>query len=92
MLRANDLALARLETSGLPPLLATTSKTGTYEPNDLQEYLPSYVEAWPRLRADEQFRTAQQWRLLAYSNIVEYNEEMLVATTELRKLLEKSRH
>jgi hypothetical protein len=90
MLRANDLALARLEAADLPPLEATTSKSGAYEANELQEYLPAYTAAWPRLQADEQFRTAQQWRLLAYSNIVEYNEEMLAATSDLRKLLESS--
>jgi len=90
MVRANDLAIARLEAGDLPPLMATLSETGTYDPNDLQDYLPEYLVAWPRLRADEQFRTAQQWRLFAYLNIEYYNQEMLTATTDLRQSLETS--
>ena len=90
MVRANDLALARLEAADVPPLLATPSPAGTYDPADLQGYLPRYLAAWARLRADEQFRTAQQWRLFAYSNIEYYNQEMLAATTQLRKRLETS--
>jgi hypothetical protein len=90
MIRANDLALARLEAADLSPLLAEPSETGTYAPNDFQDYFPAYLAAWPRLRADEQFRTAQQWRLFAYSNIAYYNQEMLTATTNLRKILEAS--
>ena len=88
MVRANELAIARFEAAELPPLMATLSETGTYDPNDLQDYLPAYLAAWRRLRADEQFRTAQQWRLFAYSNIEYYNQEMLTATTDLRKILE----
>lgn len=90
MIRANDLAFERLEAAGVPPLFATASATGTYNPIDLEDYLPAYLAAWPRLGADEQFRTAQVWRLFAYSNIEHYNQEMLVATTELRKRLEAS--
>ena len=90
MVRANDLSIARLEAANLPPLMATLSASGTYDPNDLQDYLPAYLAAWPRLRADEQFRTAQQWRLFAYLNIEYYNQEMLTATTDLRKILEAS--
>jgi hypothetical protein len=90
MVRANDLAIARLEAADLPPLMATLSETGTYDPNDLHDYLPAYLAAWPRLRADEQFRTAQQWRLFAYTNIEYYNQEMLTATTALRQVLETS--
>lgn len=89
MVRANDLALGRLEAAELSPLSATPSQAGTYDPADLQGHLPAYLAAWPRLRADEQFRTAQQWRLFAYSNIEYYNQEMLTATTQLRKLLEE---
>jgi hypothetical protein len=88
MVRANDLAVARLEAADLTPLMATLSAAGTYDPNDLQDYLPAYLAAWPRLRADAQFRTAQQWRLFAYANIEYYNQEMLTATTALRKSLE----
>lgn len=90
MVRANDLTLARLEAAELPPLLATLSQTGTYDPDDLQDYFLSYRAAWPRLRSDEQFRTAQQWRLFAYTNIEYYNQEMLAASTALRKRLETS--
>jgi hypothetical protein len=90
MVRANDLALARLEAADLPPLLAVSTETGEYDPDDLQVYLSAYMAAWPRLRADDQFRTAQQWRLFAYSNIEYYNEQMLAATTQLRKGLEAS--
>lgn len=88
MVRANDLSIARLEAAGLPPL--PVSETGKYEASELDGYLPAYLAAWPRLRADAQFRTAQQWRLLAYVNIAYYNQEMLTATTELRKILEAS--
>lgn len=90
MVRANDLAIARLEAADLPPVMATLSAAGTYAANDLQAYLPAYQAAWPRLQADEQFRTAQRWRLLAYENIEFYNQEMLTATTDLRKTLEAS--
>lgn len=90
MVRANDLALARLEAANLPPLMAALSATGTYDPKDIQDYIPAYLAAWPRLRADEQFRTAQQWRLFAYMNIEFYNQEMLAASTDLRERLEAS--
>lgn len=90
IVRANDLALARLESVSLPPLQAEPSDAGTYDPNDLREYVPVYLAAWPRLRADDQFRTAQQWRLFAYSNIAYYNQEMLEATADLRERLETS--
>lgn len=90
MVRANDLALARLEAADVPPLVATPSPDGKYDPVDLQGYLPAYLAAWARLRADGQFRTAQQWRLFAYANIEYYNQEMLAATTQLRKRLETS--
>jgi hypothetical protein len=90
MVRANDLALARLEAADVPPLLATPSPEGKYDPGDLQGYLPRYLAAWSRLRSDDQFRTAQQWRIFAYSNIEYYNQEMLAATTQLRKRLEAS--
>jgi hypothetical protein len=90
MVRANDLALARLEAADLPPPMASLSETGTYDANDLQDHLPAYLTAWPRLRVDVQFRTAQQWRLFAYTNIEYYNQEMLAATTELREILEAS--
>ena len=89
MLRANDLSLARLEAQGLPPLLASPSKAGTLEASQLTTYLPKYVAAWPLLRADEQFRTAQQWRILAYSNFLDYNAEMLSASSKLREHLER---
>lgn len=92
MVRANDLAIARAESADLAPLMATLSETGTYDPNDLRDYLPTYLAAWPRLQADDQFRTAQQWRLFAYMNIEYYNQEMLTATTALRNILEKSEH
>ena len=88
MVRANELALARLEAAKLPPLLAEPSEDGEYAPGDLQDYSPKYLDAWPRLRADDQFRAAQQWRLFSYSNIAYYNQEMLDATTDLRKRLE----
>ena len=90
MVRANDLALARMEAANLPPLMAMPSPTGTYDPADLRDFLPAYLASWPQLRADDQFRTAQQWRLFAYSNIEYYNQEMLTATMELRKALEAS--
>lgn len=90
MLRANDLELARFEASGLPPLLTPHSLTGNYERADLQGYVPAYVAAWPRLQTDVQFRTAQRWRLMAYSNILDYNQEMLSATTALRHRLEEA--
>jgi hypothetical protein len=90
MVRANDLAIARLEAADLPPLVATPSEVGTYDPGELRGYLSAYQAAWSRLRADEQFRTAQQWRLFAYLNIEYYNQEMLAATTQLRKRLESS--
>lgn len=90
MVRANDLAIARLEAADVPPLLAMPSAIGTYDPSDLLDYLPAYLDAWPQLRSDEQFRTAQQWRLFAYSNIEYYNHEMLSATADLRKILETS--
>lgn len=91
MYRGNDLSLARLEAAGVPPIYATLSETGTYERKQLAGYLPVYVAAWPRLRGDEQFRIAQQWRLLAYSNIEAYNNEMLAATSRLRQVLEAPR-
>jgi len=90
MVRANDLALSRLEAAELSPLVATPSPVGTYDPDELQDYLPAYLAAWSGLRADAQFRTAQQWRLFAYMNIEYYNQEMLTATTQLRKGLEAS--
>jgi hypothetical protein len=88
MIRANDLSLGRLEAADVPPFLVPPSEAGTYAAEDLQDYLPAYMAAWSRLRADGQFRTAQQWRLFAYSNIAFYNQEMLSATTRLRKDLE----
>jgi hypothetical protein len=88
MVRANDLAIARLEAVDLPPLVATPSEVGTYDPEELQGYLAAYQAVWSRLREDEQFRTAQQWRLFAYLNIEYYNQEMLAATTQLRKKLD----
>lgn len=90
MVRANELALARLEAADVPPLMAKLSETGTYDRDDIQDHLPAYLAAWPRLRADAQFRTAQQWRLFAYMNIEYYNQEMLAATTDLRESLEAS--
>lgn len=90
MVRANDLALARLEAAELAPLQTEPSPAGTYDRKDLEPYLPAYLAAWDRLRADGQFRTAQQWRLFAYLNIDYYNQEMLTATIQLRKLLETS--
>jgi hypothetical protein len=89
MYRGNDLSVARLEAAGVPPILADVSEDGTYEAKQTEAYFPVYAAAWPRLRSDEQFRTAQQWRLLAYSNIEAYNNEMLVATSNLRLVLEK---
>lgn len=90
MVRANDLAIERLEAADVPPIAATPSQAGMYASNDLQDYVRAYQAAWSRLRADEQYRTAQQWRLFAYANIEYYNEEMLAATTQLRKGLESS--
>jgi hypothetical protein len=92
MVRANDLSLARLEAADVPPIPVPASEAGTYTADDLRGYLPAYMAAWSRLRADGQFRTAQQWRLFAYSNIEYYNQEMLSASTRLRKDLEANAH
>ena len=91
---ANDAERRQWEKLNIPPLVnprstaATAARLpGKYADDEVASFMPSYLKAWPILRADGELRAAYQVRLIALANRVFYLERMLKSTEELRALL-----